>query len=145
MYAIPRAQVVREGHRRFLMKQALVGIVPDEVLHRERKAFVPPESEIEKEKNRAVETLASVEIGRHLVGSWLGIIDADRFSEVLQKVSREDETSSFLHMLKRTLWLEFWLRHLASHQVLATPNITDMQADPFKTREVALGTAEKFS
>jgi len=143
MYAIPREQLVREGQRRFLMKQALVGIVPDEVLHRERKAFVRPQSEVEEEKNRAVKTLASVEIGQHLVGSWLGIIDHGGFSEALQKVSRKEEAS--LHMLKRTLRLEFWLRHLASHQVLSTPNINDTQAESLKTREVALGPAAKFS
>jgi asparagine synthase (glutamine-hydrolysing) len=144
MYAIPREQVVREGHGRFLMKQALVGIVPDEVLYREPKAFVRPQSEIEKEKNRALETLASVEIGQHLVGSLLGIIDADRFSEALQKVSGKEEPS-YLDMLKRTLWLEFWLRHLVTHQILAKPNATDMQAESLKTREVALGPAERFS
>lgn len=143
MYAVPREQVVREGQRRFLMKQALVGIVPDEVLYREQKAIVPPQSEIEQDKNRAVETFASVEIGQHLVGSWLGIIDPVRFSEALQKVNRKEEVP--LQMLKLTLRLEFWLRHLASHQVLATPNINDARANPLNTRGVALGSAEKFS
>jgi asparagine synthase (glutamine-hydrolysing) len=142
MYAVPREQVVREGQRRFLMKQALVGIVPDEVLYREQKVVVPPQSEIEQDKNRAVETLASVEIGQHLVGSWLGIIDPVRFSEALQKVNRKEEVP--LQMLKLTLRLEFWLRHLATHQVLATPNINDARADLLKTRGVALGSAEKF-
>jgi asparagine synthase (glutamine-hydrolysing) len=145
VYAIPRDQVVREGHRRFLMKQALVGIVPDEVLRRERKTFVRPQSEIEKERNRAVETLASVEIGQHLVSGWLGIVAPDRFSGTLQKVSRKEETSA-LHMLKRTLWLELWLRHLAGYQVLATPNISDMQAESLKTRGAAFRPpVEKFS
>jgi asparagine synthase (glutamine-hydrolysing) len=145
MYAIPRQQVVREGRDRFLMKQALAGIVPDEVLNREQKAFVRPQSEIEKERNRAVETLASVDIAQHLVGSGLRIINPDRFMEALHKVSRKDEASSSLYMLKRTLWLEFWLRHLASHKVLAALNRTDTQTESFKTTEVALGPAEKFS
>ena len=43
MYAIPREQIVRVGQRRSLMKRALVGIVPDELLNRRRKTFVPPE------------------------------------------------------------------------------------------------------
>ena len=38
MYAIPREQIVRVGQRRSLMKRALVGIVPDELLNRKRKA-----------------------------------------------------------------------------------------------------------
>ena len=145
MYAIPREQVVREGQHRFLMRQALIGIVPDEVLQRERKAFAPPQSETEKEKNRALETLASAEVGQHLIGRWLEIIDSDGFSEALQKVRRKEETPPSLYWLKRTLWLEFWLRHLASHQVLATPNTTDMQAESLKAMEVVLGPAKKFS
>ena len=143
MYAIPREQVVRAGQHRFLMKRALVGIVPEELLHRTQKAYVPPQPEIEKEKNRAAETLAFVEIGQYLVSSSLGIIDPDRFSEALQKVRRKEEAS--MRILKHTLRLEFWLRHLASHQILGTPKLTDRQADSLKTREVALAPPQKSS
>ena len=38
MCAIPREQVVGVGKRRFLMKRALVGIVPGDLLHRRRTA-----------------------------------------------------------------------------------------------------------
>ena len=38
MYAIPREQIVRVGQRRSLMKRALVGIVPDELLNRKTKS-----------------------------------------------------------------------------------------------------------
>ena len=40
MLAIPRTQVVRPGDRRSLMRRALRGIVPTEVLQRKRKAYV---------------------------------------------------------------------------------------------------------
>ena len=40
LFAIPRAQLVRPGQRRSLMRRALKGIVPDEILNRKRKAFV---------------------------------------------------------------------------------------------------------
>ena len=40
MFAIPREQLVRPTQRRSLMRRALVGIVPDEILNRKRKAFV---------------------------------------------------------------------------------------------------------
>ena len=40
MYAIPREQLVRPTQRRYLMRRALVGIVPDEILNRKTKAFV---------------------------------------------------------------------------------------------------------
>ena len=44
MYAIPREQIVRVGQRRSLMKRALVDIVPNELLNRRRKAFIPPKT-----------------------------------------------------------------------------------------------------
>ena len=40
MYTIPREQLVRPGQRRSLMRRALVGTVPDEILNRKRKAYV---------------------------------------------------------------------------------------------------------
>jgi asparagine synthase (glutamine-hydrolysing) len=143
MYAIPRQQVVRVGQDRFLMKSALVGIVPDELLNRKQKAFVPLESEREKGKNRSVEMLAAAEIGEHPVSGSMGIIDPCRFSEALQKVSHQGEAS--MRMLKRTLRLEFWLRHLARHQILATPKATDSQDDSLRAREVALAPPHESS
>src|SRR5581483_3677719 len=40
LFAIPREQLVRPGQRRSLMRRALAGIVPSEVLERRRKAFI---------------------------------------------------------------------------------------------------------
>lgn len=39
-YALPREQFVRPGQRRSLMRRALAGIVPEEILNRKRKASV---------------------------------------------------------------------------------------------------------
>ena len=40
LYAVPREQLLRPGQRRSLMRRALVGIVPSEILDRRRKAYV---------------------------------------------------------------------------------------------------------
>jgi asparagine synthase (glutamine-hydrolysing) len=39
LFSIPREQLVRPGRRRSLMRRALRGIVPSEILERKRKAF----------------------------------------------------------------------------------------------------------
>jgi asparagine synthase (glutamine-hydrolysing) len=39
LFSIPQEQLVRPGRRRFLMRRALRGIVPEEILERRRKAF----------------------------------------------------------------------------------------------------------
>ena len=40
LYAVPREQLLRPGQRRSLMRRALVGVVPEEILNRKRKAYV---------------------------------------------------------------------------------------------------------
>jgi asparagine synthase (glutamine-hydrolysing) len=40
VFSIPQDQLLQPGHRRSLMRRALSGIVPREVLNRKRKAFV---------------------------------------------------------------------------------------------------------
>jgi asparagine synthase (glutamine-hydrolysing) len=39
LFSIPREQVLQPGRRRVLMRRALVGIVPQEILERRRKAY----------------------------------------------------------------------------------------------------------
>ncbi len=115
MYAIPREQIVRAGQRRSLMKRALVGIVPDKVLDRKRKAFVPPRPL----RDSSIEWPSLVEFGQHMVSSSVGIINRDRFVEALQKVHRNQEIP--IESLMRTLTFESWLRHLVAQTVLAVP------------------------
>src|SRR5208282_4951014 len=50
---------------RSLMKRALVGIVPNELLNRRRRAFVPPEPK----KDSSTEWPSLVEIGQYTIGS----------------------------------------------------------------------------
>lgn len=126
MYAVPRTRVVTVGQHRSLMRRALVGIVPDELLNRKRlKAFVRPESEREKANHKSADMLAAVTPGQHMVSSALGIIDPSRFSEALQRVSSNDEV--LMRTLTLTLRLESWLRHLAAHKVLSIPNSAGTQ------------------
>jgi asparagine synthase (glutamine-hydrolysing) len=112
MYAIPREQIVRVGQRRSLMKRALVGIVPDEVLNRKKREAVPQESP----KGSPKEPLYLPEIGQHITSGAIGIVDPDRFAEALQKARRNEDVP--IGSLNRTLTLESWLRHLTLQGVL---------------------------
>lgn len=131
MYAIPREQIVRMGQRRFLMKRALACIVSHEVLSRRRKAFVPPSPRTDSSR----EWPSTVEVGRHIAGSSVGIIDSDRFLEALQKARRDEDLS--IGSLKRTLTLESWLRHLMTQGVL-----TDSTPSEKQTNCPALGAGQ---
>lgn len=109
VFAIPREQLVRPGQRRSLMRRALVGTVPKEVLNRKRKAYVTraPLAAILRDWN------ALMELSDHLVSAALGIVDARLFRGALEAAHHQ---SNFpLLPLMRTLGVEFWLRNLQDH------------------------------
>jgi asparagine synthase (glutamine-hydrolysing) len=112
MYAVPREQLVRPGHRRSLMRRALVGIVPDELLNRKRKAYVSrgPMAEI------ATEWTRYADIAKPMVSSSLGIVEVKKFLEALQKARHGKDARVVI--LLRTLGIEKWLQKLEDSKVL---------------------------
>jgi asparagine synthase (glutamine-hydrolysing) len=110
-YAIPREQLVRPGQRRSLMRRALIGIVPDEVLNRRRKAFVARGPMV----GIAAEWPHLLELGQNMLMSSLGIADSARFVEALQKTRQGGEVPIVPFM--RTLGIELWLRNLTNRHV----------------------------
>jgi asparagine synthase (glutamine-hydrolysing) len=106
MFAIPREQLVRPAQRRSLMRRALVGIVPDEILNRKTKAFVArsPMVAISSDWDHFAE------ITQHMVSSSLGIVDPERLYAGLQKARCGEEVSRVT--LMRTIFIEGWLRNL---------------------------------
>ena len=120
MYAIPREQIVRVGQRRSLIKRALAGIVPGELLSRRRKPFVPPEPR--KDSSAEWSSLVLAEIGEQIVGNSVGIVESNRFLGALRKARRNEDAP--INSLKRTLTLESWLRHLTIYGVLTNSTPT---------------------
>ena len=106
MFAIPREQLVRPTQRRSLMRRALVGIVPDEILNRKTKAFVTRSSMVAISNDWAHFSGMT----QNMLSSSLGIVDSERISEALQKVRRGERVA--MVTLKRTLFLEGWLKDL---------------------------------
>jgi asparagine synthase (glutamine-hydrolysing) len=108
MFAIPREQLVRPTQRRSLMRRALVGIVPDEILNRKGKAFSARAQTVAVARDWANLT----EMTQNMVSSSLGIVDSQRISEALKKARRGEEVA--LVSLMRTIFIEGWLRHLCT-------------------------------
>ena len=123
MSYVPREVVVRVGQRRFLMKRALLGIVPDEILNRKKRQIVPQKPT----KDSSTEWPSLAEIGECAGGDFTGIVDQDRFLESLQKAQQNVEVP--IESLKRTLVLESWLSHLAIHGVLTNSIATKAKHD----------------
>jgi asparagine synthase (glutamine-hydrolysing) len=112
MYAIPREQSVRPSQRRSLMRRALAGIVPDEILNKRGKAPVRRAHAVEI--SRYLANPRSIQ--RDLVSASLGIVDSTRFLAALQKVITGEEDRAV--GVKRVIRLERWLRSLGAAEVI---------------------------
>jgi asparagine synthase (glutamine-hydrolysing) len=106
MFAIPREQLVRPTQRRSLMRRALVGIVPDEILNRKGKAFVVRSPMLVISKDWA----HFAEMTQNMLSSSRGIVDSERLLHALRRGRRGEEVP--IVALMRTILLEQWLRDL---------------------------------
>lgn len=115
IFAVPPQQMIRPGQRRSLMRRALTGIVPDELLNRKRKAFVAraPRAAISAEYPR----LAAASC--NMVTDAFGIVCASAFYEALQEACKGLDMP--VVPLMRTLYMEFWLRSLLRRGVCTSP------------------------
>jgi asparagine synthase (glutamine-hydrolysing) len=104
-FAVPRGQLIRPKQRRSLMRRALAGIVPDEILNRKAKAFVSrsPLLGISRDKSRLVAMAES------MLASSLGIVEPESFRGTLQK-ALAGEVIPVISLL-RTIQVEDWLRN----------------------------------
>jgi asparagine synthase (glutamine-hydrolysing) len=107
VFAIPREQLVRPWQRRSLMRRSLIGIVPDEILNRKRKAFVARLPRAVVIANSALLT----EMAQQLSSASLGIVDPQRILESLETVRCDPNFPIVTFM--RTWGIEFWLRGMS--------------------------------
>jgi asparagine synthase (glutamine-hydrolysing) len=107
VFAIPREQLVRPHQRRSLMRRALAGIVPAEILERRRKGFIAraPLVSLKSELPQLFET------ARHMALSRLGIVEAEVFCRFLKEGAQTGKLSILPAL--RTLVVEAWLKNVA--------------------------------
>ncbi|MEG9437800.1 hypothetical protein JAO29_16755 [Edaphobacter sp. HDX4] len=102
---IPSEQLAIPGRRRHLMRRALRGLLPVEILERRRKAFLirSPLLSIQ----RAHEHIGSLFRSSRLVD--LGLVKRDEFLAVVDIVARGADVQGWPHIV-RTIEMELWLR-----------------------------------
>jgi len=110
---IPLDQLLRPGHRRFLMRRALSGLLPAEILNRKTKASFDRSYSvtIAKHWNKLESAFASP------LSSRLGYIDKDRILEALAGV-KAGHVSPFLLRLLNAVCLEYWLRDVVARNIV---------------------------
>lgn len=134
LFAIPREQMVRPGQRRSLMRRALRGIVPDEILDRRRKAYVgrlpimTAEQRLMQYSSRRTETWLS----------RLGFIDDKKLCACLAEVCRRREAPAV--SLFRVMGIEEWLETLSDSGIVSVDAAgglrLDFSAGRFGGREI---------
>ena len=107
LFALQRDLLIQPGRRRLLMRRALSGVVPEEIIQRKRKAYVvrAPRMAIIEHWD-FVQTLAS-----DMVSESLGILSASSFRQQLEDTRAGKDVP--IQSIIRTLVLEKWLRALS--------------------------------
>jgi asparagine synthase (glutamine-hydrolysing) len=110
--ALPRQQLVGIGKRRFLMKRALQGIVPDEILTRKRRHS----SSKTIRTSPLIRDFVQSEMGTRLICSSSGLVN----SQILLRFLQQDAVAldPMMKDIERTLLLEAWLQHASTQGVL---------------------------
>jgi|GEM_PF-6908751 Asparagine synthase (glutamine-hydrolyzing) len=105
LYRIPREQLVRPGQRRSLMRRALRGIVPAEILERPRKGslILGPLLSLQRSET-AIQSIFS----ESLIGT-LGLIDERRLKATLAGIAKGTSPRWWPALIK-AINMEFWLR-----------------------------------
>jgi asparagine synthase (glutamine-hydrolysing) len=112
---LPADILARPGRRRFLMRSALLGIVPNEILERRRKAFLlsSPLSNIRKLTpviTNAIKTSVLAEAG---------YVDRSMLELALESIITGKDTRSWA-ALSRFTALETWIQHRADAQAFVS-------------------------
>jgi asparagine synthase (glutamine-hydrolysing) len=105
LFQVPREQLIRPGVRRSLMRRALKGIVPEEILQRRRKAYLirGPLALIRRDREQ-IEALIT-----NSLAAAFGFIDPAMFTSALDEVTAGNSPLWWPSIL-RTIAIEIWLR-----------------------------------
>lgn len=134
LYAIPREQLVRPGQRRSLMRRALAGIVPTEILDRKSKAVVARGPTVTISAHWA----DLVCLTQEMATSSLGIVAAKDFADVLEHARRGRAVP--IIPLFRTLAIETWLRDVEHRLQTPVHEPASMDLEPRR-----VGTESAFT
>lgn len=112
MLSIPASQLLRPGERRSLMRRALAGLVPAEVLSRRTKQFGARTPVVTLQRNwRELEDVLESPLSARY-----GYISRERLLQTLEAMRRGKE--AHLVRTSRIISFEFWLRDLVARDLI---------------------------
>lgn len=110
LLCVPLRQLRLPSRRRWMMRRAMQGIVPPEILERRRKAFVgrSPLLAVQNNMNRIVELIS---LGM-LVEA--GLLNLESYLHVLNTIKRGEGSLQPLSSINRAIELELWMNQTAT-------------------------------
>lgn len=113
LISIPMTQLLRPGERRSLMRRALRGIVPTDILSRKSKSFTAhrPLSAVERQWPVLVKALADP------LSAEAGYLDKGRFLIALTATRNGKYTKDWMRLF-RAIHLEFWLKDMVRRRLI---------------------------
>jgi asparagine synthase (glutamine-hydrolysing) len=139
LFAVPPQQLVRPGQRRSLMRRALAGIVPAELLSRRRKAYLA----------RTVRADVSARWTALLAGSeplvtiTIGVLDCAGLVQTLQRARHAQDFPAVT--LTRALDLELWVRNIVRHGVMEGEILISQRVNQSLLHQGSAVARENFS
>jgi asparagine synthase (glutamine-hydrolysing) len=106
---VPPSQLRRPNRRRYMMRKALQGIVPPEILERRRKAYISrgPLIALQSNKARIASLMSNGELARR------GLIDSESFLQMLSAIADSGVSLQWLPAMGRAIELELWVSQAA--------------------------------
>jgi asparagine synthase (glutamine-hydrolysing) len=137
---IPREQLIRPGQRRSLMRRALRGIVPEEILQQRRKAYVARGPLI---LIRGVRSKLH-ELCHDSLSAQLGVIDQAKLKGALGSADKIFSANWTLPLI-RLLEFELWLKVYAAKDGAIRPTFAanDLVSPPRGTRKLRTSGAAR--
>ncbi len=103
---VPVNQLRRPHRRRYMMRRALQGIVPEAILERRRKAYISrsPQRSVQESFEKITDLISNGELTRK------GIIDHSLLVQALTKIVHGKDTPHWLPSINRLIELELWMK-----------------------------------
>jgi asparagine synthase (glutamine-hydrolysing) len=139
LFQVPREQLVRPGQRRSLMRRALRGIVPPEVLQRRRKGYLIRNAALHLD---AISHSLSATDLRSLAVVRRGFVDPQSLGEALARIGK-GQNPEWVSPLWRTLLFDLWLRSFDAGFARSLPGIPDPQRTPRTLRPCSVEIQQK--
>lgn len=115
--SIPASQLLRPGERRSLVRRALFGLVPSEVLGRRTKQFMAHSQLLSFDRGSCELSAAFAQP----LSSRFGYIVSDKFLQEMRG-AKNGKTIDIPRII-RTISLEFWLQHLVARGLLEAKGV----------------------